>query len=187
MGSETDAELMRRTAEGDRRAFAALFDRHHAAVANLAFRYVGSRARAEEATQEVFVKLYRTARSYRPTASFRTFLFRVTANHCLNELRRGEYRHEVAQPEGLGDNDEAGATDAGGPDAELRGKELEGAVGTALAEMSERERIAFCLCRFEGMPYREIAETLSASEAAVKSLIHRATLTMARHVAGREA
>jgi RNA polymerase sigma-70 factor (ECF subfamily) len=51
-----------------------------------------------------------------------------------------------------------------------------------MAGLSERERTAFALCRFEGMAYRDIAEVLSASEAAVKSLIHRATLSVARAV-----
>ena len=52
----------------------------------------------------------------------------------------------------------------------------------ALQGMSERERAAFTMCRFEGMAYRDIAEALEASEAAVKSLIHRATLAVARKI-----
>jgi RNA polymerase sigma-70 factor (ECF subfamily) len=68
------------------------------------------------------------------------------------------------------------------PDQALAGRELERAVGEALKTMSERERAAFTMCRFEGMAYRDIAEALEASEAAVKSLIHRATLAVARKV-----
>jgi RNA polymerase sigma-70 factor, ECF subfamily len=64
----------------------------------------------------------------------------------------------------------------------VAGRELERAVGEALKAMSERERAAFTMCRFEGMAYRDIAEALEASEAAVKSLIHRATLAVARKV-----
>ena len=55
-------------------------------------------------------------------------------------------------------------------------------MGQALSKMSERERAAFTMCRFEGMAYRDIAEALEASEAAVKSLIHRATLAVARKI-----
>jgi len=68
------------------------------------------------------------------------------------------------------------------PDEAVAGRELERAVGEALAGMSERERAAFTMCRFEGMAYRDIAEALEASEAAVKSLIHRATLAVAKKV-----
>jgi RNA polymerase sigma-70 factor (ECF subfamily) len=68
------------------------------------------------------------------------------------------------------------------PDEALAGKELERAVGLALRGMSERERAAFTMCRFEGMAYAEIAQALEASEAAVKSLIHRATLAVAKRI-----
>lgn len=180
---DADAELMLRVAGGDRRAFASLFDRHHRGVAQFAFRFVGDRARAEELTQDVFVKLYRNASRYRPSAKFKTFLFRVAANHCLNEVRRGEYRvkHVSEGPE-EGEPLEMAAPEAERPDQQLAGQELESAVGRALAALSERERTAFTLCRFEGMAYRDIAEVLQASEAAVKSLIHRATLAVAQRI-----
>lgn len=175
-----DAALMYRVGSGDQAAFAALFDRHQAAVLRFAFRFVGSQGRAEEVAQEVFLKVYRSAKSYRPTAKFKTWLFRIVTNHCLNENRRGDRRHEV------GDEAQASAERQGHsavrPDESLEGKELERAITAALLHMSERERAAFCMCRFEGMPYRDIADALSASEAAVKSLIHRATLQVSEAI-----
>jgi RNA polymerase sigma-70 factor, ECF subfamily len=180
---DADAELMLRVAGGDRRAFASLFDRHQRGVAQFAFRFVGDRARAEELTQDIFVKLYRNASRYRPSAKFKTFLFRVAANHCLNEVRRGEYqvKHVSEGPE-EGEPLETAAPEADRPDQALAGRQLESTVGAALASLSERERTAFTLCRFEGMAYRDIAEVLQASEAAVKSLIHRATLAVAHKI-----
>jgi RNA polymerase sigma-70 factor, ECF subfamily len=178
---DSDAQRMLEVAAGDRRAFAVLFDRYHASVVRFASRFVGDRERAEELTQDIFVKLYRHAKSYRPTAKFKTFLFRVAANHCLNEVRRGEYRVAHTRVE---EEDEGGpgleSAEGVRPDEVLAARELERAVGEALKEMSERERAAFTLCRFEGMAYRDIAEALEASESAVKSLIHRATLGVAR-------
>jgi RNA polymerase sigma-70 factor (ECF subfamily) len=183
--ADSDAQMMLKVAAGDRRAFAVLFDRHHASVARFAFRFVGNRERAEELTQDIFVKLYRNAKGYKPTAQFKTFLFRVATNHCLNEVRRGEYRVEHTTTSETEEN-EGGLDLAGGegdrPDHALAGRELERAVGEALKSMSERERAAFTMCRFEGMAYRDIAEALEASEAAVKSLIHRATLAVARKI-----
>lgn len=183
---DSDAQAMLKVAAGDRQAFAWLFDRYHASVARFAFRFVGDRERAEELTQDIFVKLYRHAGAYKPTARFKTFLFRVATNHCLNEVRRGEYRvsHTSSEtPEG----EETGAVEMAGPegdrpDVALAGRELERVVGAALGDMSARERAAFTMCRFEGMAYRDIAEALEASEAAVKSLIHRATLAVARRI-----
>lgn len=191
MEADVDAELMVQVAAGDRRAFAALFDRHQGSVVRFAQRFVGDRARAEELAQDIFVKLYRSAKAYRPSAKFKTFLFRVATNHCLNEVRRGEYRvkHEAIDEAPSREADALPGPGAPTPADELAGRELEAAVGSAMAELSDRERAAFTMCRFEGMAYREIAEALSASEAAVKSLIHRATLAVARRiqeVAGHE-
>ena len=184
MTHDADAELMRRVAQGDKAAFAVLFDRYHASICRFAFRFVGDRARAEELTQDIFVKLYRSAKGYQPSALFKTYLFRVATNHCLNEVRRGEYR--VSQVDAEAEEGERApslqAPEGERPDQALAGRELEKAVATALSRLSERERAAFTMCRFEGMAYREIAEALSASEAAVKSLIHRATLAVARHL-----
>ena len=185
--ADADAELMLRVGKGDKAAFAALFDRYHPSVAQFAFRYVGNRAKAEELTQDIFVKLYRNAKAYRPSAKFKTFLFRVAANHCLNEVRRGEYRVEHVSE---GPDEEAidpAAPEAVRPDEHVAGKELERAVGEALAELSDRERAAFTMCRFEGMAYKDIADALKASEAAVKSLIHRATLAVARRIEALQA
>ena len=182
---ESDEVLMLQVASGDKRAFAVLFDRHAASVVRFAHRFVGDRGRAEELAQDVFVKLFRSARGYRPSARFKTYLFRVAANHCLNEVRRGEYHMSKSRhPDRGGEAPplEPAAPEAESPDQALWGKQLEGAVGEALSQLSERERAAFCMCRFEGLAYRDIAEALSASEAAVKSLIHRATLTVARRI-----
>jgi RNA polymerase sigma-70 factor (ECF subfamily) len=178
---DADAQLMSRVAKGDRAAFSVLFDRHRLRVARFAFRFVGDRALAEELAQDIFVKLFRSAHRYRPSATFKTFLFKVAANHCLNALRN---RKPMADARSI-DDPELGAPQlvapaAESPDEAVRGRELEKALGEALRALSDRERAAFTMCRFEGMAYRDIAEALSASEAAVKSLIHRATLAVAR-------
>ncbi len=184
MDVDSDAQVMLRVAAGDRRAFGLLFDRYHASVARFAFRFVGDRARAEELTQDIFVKLYRNAKAYKPSAQFKTFLFRVATNHCLNEVRRGEYRvtHTSTAPTEEDSGVEVAGPEGERPDEAVAGRELERAVGEALKGMSERERAAFTMCRFEGMAYRDIAEALEASEAAVKSLIHRATLAVAKKI-----
>ncbi len=177
---DDDAALMQAVARGDKAAFARLFDRHQKAVVRFAYRFVGSNARAEELAQDIFVKLYRNAKGYRPTAKFKTFLFRVATNHCLNELRRGDYRLETHEtPEQTLDAHQSAAER---PDQSLEGRELEQAVERALAKMSDRERAAFSMCRFEGLAYKEIADALQASEAAVKSLIHRASLQVMKQV-----
>jgi RNA polymerase sigma-70 factor (ECF subfamily) len=177
---DPDAELMLAVKGGDPRAFAKLFDKHARSLVNFAYRFVGDRARAEELAQDVFMKIYRSASSYQPSAKFKTYLFRVATNHCMNERRRGVYHapHESAEERPL----ELASVDNASPEQFTHGREMQAALGVALEALSPRERAAFSMCRFEGMAYKDIADALETSEAAVKSLIHRATLAVARHL-----
>ena len=68
------------------------------------------------------------------------------------------------------------------PDQQLEARDVDRALKQALSKMSDRERVAFTMCRFEGMAYRDIADALEATEAAVKSLIHRASLQVMSHL-----
>ncbi len=188
--ADGDSRLMEQVAKGSREAFATLFDGHQASVVRFCYRFVGSQARAEELAQDIFVKLFRSAKSYQPSAKFKTYLFRIATNHCLNEVRRGEFKHE--QLEGATMSAESPSVlerQPGGesPDQALEGRELEVAVTKAMSHMSERERAAFTMCRFEGMAYRDIAQALESSESAVKSLIHRATVQVMEHVEALQA
>lgn len=185
LADDDDARLLVAVGRGDRSAFSALFDRHQAGVVRFCARFVNTRARAEELAQDVFVKLYKSAGRYSPDAKFKTFLYRVATNHCLNELRRfDEKRQQEASAMTTEQNEAALEVEASAasPELTLEGRELEAAVAAAMSAMSARERAAFTMCRFEGMAYRDIAQALEASESAVKSLIHRATVTVMKHV-----
>lgn len=172
---------MLQVAQGDRAAFAKLFDRHQQRVVRFCHRFVGDAGRAEELAQDVFVKLYRSAARYQQTARFQTFLFRVATNTCLNELRRPGRTAEKGEAAVEDDAiDRASAAET--PDQVLEAKDVEKALQRALENMSDRERAAFTMCRFEGMAYRDIADALEATEAAVKSLIHRASLQVLKHL-----
>jgi RNA polymerase sigma-70 factor (ECF subfamily) len=109
----------------------------------------------------------------------------VATNTCLNELRRPA-RHEQTEA-GMQQNEETASVleqQAHGetPDQVLEARDVERALQRALEKMSDRERAAFTMCRFEGMAYRDIADALEATEAAVKSLIHRASLQVMNHL-----
>ncbi|MBL8912495.1 MAG: sigma-70 family RNA polymerase sigma factor [Archangium sp.] len=172
------------TAKGDRQAFARLFDKHQLRVVRFCARFVGDTARAEELTQEVFIKLFKSASRYQPTAKFQTFLFRVATNACLNELRRPSRNAEQTEA-GMSEESNSAMQQVPHhetPDQQLEARDVDRALKRALSKMSDRERVAFTMCRFEGMAYRDIAETLEATEAAVKSLIHRASLQVMSHL-----
>ena len=176
---------MLQVAKGDRVAFTRLFDRHQQRVVRFCHRFVGDAHRAEELAQDVFVKLYKSAGRYQQTARFQTFLFRVATNTCLNELRRPGRAAEKVEA-AMSDDELPGAIEQASagetPDQVLEAKDVEKALQRALSGMSDRERAAFTMCRFEGMAYRDIADALEATEAAVKSLIHRASLQVLKHL-----
>ncbi len=182
---DDDARLMVAVGRGDRAAFSTLFDRHQAGVVRFCGRFVGNQARAEELAQDVFIKLFKSASRYSVDAKFKTFLYRVATNHCLNELRRfDEKRQQEARDMTTEQHDAALEVEVAidSPQLSLEGRELERAVASAMERLSARERAAFSMCRFEGMAYRDIAQALESTESAVKSLIHRATVTVMKHV-----
>ncbi len=185
MTQDTDAALMLAFQRGDQAAFRVLYERHARAMVAYCHRYVRDPARAEELAQDVFVKLHRSAHRYAPSARFKSFLYRVATNHCLNELRRGEY---AARPAGPAGEDGAPDLDAlpsqvASPQQALEGARLEGAVARLLDGLPEKQRAAFVLCRFEGLSYEEIAGALDTTVPAVKSLVHRATVAAAAALA----
>ena len=96
MDADADESLMQQVAEGDRRGFyAELFDRYQRARrGQCPFRFVGDRSRAEELTQDIFIKLFQNAKGYKPSRQeFKTSTSSAVAtNHCLSEVRRGEHR-----------------------------------------------------------------------------------------------
>jgi RNA polymerase sigma-70 factor (ECF subfamily) len=102
MAPDPDAALMVAFQGGDEAAFRALFEKHGRATMAFCQRFVKDAARAEELAQDVFLKLHTGADRYQPSARFTTFLYRIATNHCLNEVRRGEYHaHPEIDPDSV--------------------------------------------------------------------------------------
>jgi RNA polymerase sigma-70 factor, ECF subfamily len=185
MPPDADAVLMLAFQRGDEGAFRQLFERHARAMVAFCHHFVRDAARAEELAQDVFVKLYRASGRYLPTARFKTFLYRIASNHCLNELRRGEYGARAADARAGEEPADPDALASSGPtpEAAAEGAALEKAVGAFLERLPEKQRAALVLCRLEGLSYEEIADVLETSVSAVKSLVHRATVSAAEALA----
>ena len=176
--ADPDAALMEALQGGDESAFETLVDRHRERVFRLACRYLGDPTAAEDLAQETFLRVYRARHSWRPEAKFSTWLYRVTANACLNELRARKARRavEATAPAGPGgeavmESPDPSAEDPGA--AVLRG-ELARVVGDAVQGLPEDQRMAVLLSKYEGLSYRELAEAMDRSVPAVKSLLVRA-------------
>jgi RNA polymerase sigma-70 factor (ECF subfamily) len=188
MVSDPDAALMLAFQGGDESAFRTLFEKYGRSMVGYCNHFVKDTARAEELAQDVFLNVYRSAGRYQPTARFKTYLYRIASNHCLNELRRSEYsaRRELDraadEPDAVVEPD-ALASDAATPEQASLASALGAAVERLLGRLPDKQRAAFVMARFEGLSYDEIAEALGTTVSAVKSLVHRATVSAAAALA----
>lgn len=179
---DPDAALMMRARDGDAQAFSQLLQRHHQRVLNLAWRYFGERAAAEDAAQEAFLKVWQARERYRPDAPFGAYLLRVASNVCLSVLRRRQTVSLDAPPEGA-EGDGRGAAGRAdprvvAPGSELLDRELKDRVRAAVDRLPDRQRLAIILNKFEGLDYEQVAEHLGLSVPATKSLLHRARMAL---------
>jgi len=181
---DPDVQLMLRFQTGDLEAFQQLFHKYSPSVVNFAFHFLGTRARAEEIAQEVFLQVYRWQKRYEPKAKFSTWLFKIANNHCLNEVRKSEYRVTresldlPADPEGEERTRDLPDTNPGKGEDVLAAKEAADKIDTILRRVPESQRTALMLSRLEGMSYQEVAAVLGCTEKAVKSLVFRATQSL---------
>ena len=178
---DPDVALMLAFSKGQEEAFVELYNRHRDRIVSYTRRMLGNQAQAEEAAQDVFLKLYRARETYAPRSRFSTFLYRIATNHCLNLNARVE--RKLVRPDVEAANRPAPERAAGTrQDAELERKRLRETLNTALASLPERQRAALLLVHYEGMSYRAAAGAIEVSESAIKSLIHRARSAMMREL-----
>jgi len=160
---------MVRIREGDMEAFRLLVDMHQARVIGTISKMLGSEAEAEDLAQQVFIRVWKSAPRYRPTAKFTTWLFRITRNLVFNELRRK--RHFADRSDELAEAVERPERE---PDRVLLEGELQRAIQEAINQLPESQRMAIVLRRYEELPYEEIAKVMGTSVASVKSILFRA-------------
>jgi len=184
--TDFDVGLMLAFQRGDESAFRGLVERNHARVIGLVYRFVGSMSEAEDLAQEVFLRVYRARQTYRPTAKFSTWLFRITANVSLNALRAHSSRRDDVSIDRLAEWSEKpqtpADTDGKTPEHRLQRTELQDKVQEAIRALPEKQQIAVVLNKYEGMGYAAIAKTLGCSTMAVKSLLARARENLKDHL-----
>ena len=178
LDSVSSEDLMARTAEGDELAFEILVRRHQTPVLNLVYRYVGDRTKAKDLAQEVFIRVWRAANRYEPKAKFTTWIYRITANLCLNELKSIKGKKLVqleAEEEDRQSTNYKTTSDAfQSPEDLLLAEERSRQVSGALQSLPENQRMALILKRYDNLPYDEIAKIMECSISAVESLLVRA-------------
>jgi RNA polymerase sigma-70 factor, ECF subfamily len=183
-------DLMARIAKGDADAFELLVNRHQTSVLNLIYRFIGDRTQAQDLVQEVFLRVWQAAKTYKPEAKFTTWIYRITANLCLNELKSSR-RRKLFQFLRFGEDQEntiEGALVDASPSPEdlLLSREQSRRISDALQSLPENQRMALVLRRYNNLSYQEIAKILNCSVSAVESLIVRAKRNLQKKLAPYE-
>ncbi len=186
--SDPDVRLMLRVRDDDAGAFEELVRRYEARLVRLMHTLGPSHELAEDLTQEVFLRVYRARKRYEPGAKFSTWLFTIAGNVARNSARTMSRRREVSEVDAPRSNDSPSnaqllastALEASGlmPTRLSEGSERAEIVRQAVESLSERQRMALMLSRFENMSYAEIAETMELTPKAVKSLLSRARVNL---------
>jgi RNA polymerase sigma-70 factor (ECF subfamily) len=170
-----DAALMALVARGDAPAFERLVERHQTLVLGTVARMLGSNSDVEDVAQQVFIRVWKSAPRYVPTAKFTTWLLTITRNLVFNELRRRK-RHPAETLDVHQGEESLPLPDRQGrvPDQNLLDEEMRRAVDKAIQALPEKQRMAVILRRYEEKSYEEIAQVLELSVPAVKSVLFRA-------------
>lgn len=170
----SDDELMRGTALGETAAFETLLRRWENPVFTFLRQMLGDAEEAQDLTQDTFVKVYGEARRYQAAGKFRSWLFRIAGNLARSQLRRRQIIRWVPFIVSFYDQ----AQQHYGPERGLEREDDIARVRRALERLPARQRQAVILRRYESMSYKEIAESLGSSVAAVQALLNRAMNTL---------
>jgi RNA polymerase sigma-70 factor (ECF subfamily) len=171
----TDELLMQKVAEGDLGAFRALMGRGEGAAKRYAYRIFGDYQLAEDTAQEAFVRVFRAADRYEPTARFSTYFYTVLGNLCRDRLRSARRRADSGGifEEGVQLDDVARGRSWERPDREAERAEERQLVREAVGGLPAKLMEAVSLREFEGLSYQEIADVMHANLGEVKTWIHR--------------
>ena len=179
MKKDLDTQLMLCFKEGDQHAFQMLVKIYKVKIHNYCYRFCADRAVAEELTQEVFLRVYNAAPTYKPKAKFSTWLFRIATNICLNERRSQKDGKKVEYFDASDDRFQATrgkelqTSLPPDPREQLEFKEKEKFIRQSILDLPAKQRAAILLRLYHDFSYREISQQLNTTEGDVKTLIHR--------------
>ncbi len=183
---DPDVQLMLRVREhDDPLAFEQLILRYSPRLLRILKNQIGNNGSAEDLVQEVFLRVYRARKTYKPTARFSTWLYHIANNVASNAVRdrnrRREYQLGAADPDASGVmamEHIAIASTGSMPLRKLARNERAEMVRNAVEALPDRQRMALLLNKFEQLSYQEIAVIMNMNEKAVKSLLSRARVNV---------
>lgn len=178
----SDQELMRIVQAGDFSPASEIFDRYSSRIYNFAYRFLKNSEAAEDAMQEVFVKMLKHANQFHGDAKLSTWLFSITANWCRDYLRKADNKAKEAEDVLV----TLPAPSEHSPERKLEQRENEKRIQKALTALTPEQREAILLSRYQGLSYAEIAQISGCSEGAVKTRVFRAMETLKKTLIAEE-
>lgn len=176
--AKTDAQLVKATVEGDPQAFEEIVERYQRLVFNIIYHYMGRRNEVEDLAQEVFLKVFRALDTFDATRPLKSWIGRITANTCLDEIRKAPKR-KVWSFADLGGDEENKIEyfyERFGQHSSLTEKDVEDLfelLEKLMERLNRKDKMAFVLRELEGLSYPEIAKALQSSELAVRLRVSR--------------
>ena len=187
---DPDIRLMLRVRDDQPGAFEELVELYQHRLVAVMNHLVGNVMEAEDLAQEVFLRVYRSRKRYRPRSKFSTWLFTIANNLALNALRSRQRKPVVSLPTqesgplGPRPAEQIVRDPGSGPMQRMQRQELAAMVREALEGLNERQRMAVVLNKFEDMNYAEIAAVMKLTTKAVKSLLSRARMNLRAALTG---
>ncbi len=171
-----DTEALVALRSGNPRLFAAFARRYERPLFSFCLRMLGSRESAEDATQEVLLRVVKSVDRWSPSARVRTWAYAIARNHCIDSLRRARHRQTESLDRALSPSDPDGATlldripDSGpGPDRAAASARARGPLVAALEALPTEQREVFLMREQAGLPFKEIAKIVGVPENTAKS------------------
>lgn len=175
---ENEKVLLDRCCTGDAAAFETLISSYQKKVYNIAYRMLGNIDDASEIAQEVFIKVFKSIRQFKGEAAFSTWVYKITVNMCLDELRKRKKSRAVYIDEAVrledGEVEKQIPGELPGPEEMAEKNELRKIVENAIRRLDEKHRCVIVLRDIQGMSYEEIAQILNCPSGTIKSRINRA-------------
>jgi RNA polymerase sigma-70 factor (ECF subfamily) len=178
-----DGELVKLVQKGDQDAYACLFRRYYPKVYSMALARLRNRENAQDVVQEAFIKVFRYVGSFKGNSSFYTWLYRITANLCIDRLRQASRDQQVEYIEGRklkaavergGGIMGAGSMEGDSPERNLARKEVLAKLQEAIDELPDYHRDVILMREIGGMSYSEMAKAMKVSKGTIMSRLFHA-------------
>lgn len=178
-----EADLVKRLIDGDNSAFRELVDTYKNMVYKTCFNLLHHNQDAEDIAQDVFIEVYESISQFRNQSKLSTWLYRISINKSLNHLRKNKWKSRINSLEHFFSGEKNNSLEvedmsANNSPHSIDYKERSKILQSAISALSENQKVAFTLHKFDELSYQEIAEVMNLSLSSVESLIHRAKLSL---------